>query len=341
MYDFLIVKGNEAHNIISQDFKKIINIVEKAYIAHYNGNTVNPNTYSLKFPKKPNVRINALPAYIGGNINLAGIKWVSSFPENIKQGIPRASAVLLLNDFDTGYPIACLESSIISAARTAASAVIGAFVLNNHEKHVNQITFIGNGVMAKYIFDFFIGDGWNFDQINLYDTNIIYSQNFMKYIQKRSTIKTVVHKNFGVSCVESDLVVLATTANKPYIYDKNVFKNNALILNISLRDICPEIIYNNINVVDDVQHCLNALTSTHLAYLKYGNHDFISATIGKLLVNKEKIIIKKQQLSIYSPFGMGMLDVAVGAYIYQTIRKADGGVLIKDFFMNTQSDNFD
>src|SRR5215213_3164021 len=101
-------------------------LVEATYRVHAEGDSVNPPSYFLRFPDRPTARIIALPASIGGSVRVDGLKWVSSFPENVASGIPRASAVLILNDHDTGYPIACLESSIISATRTAASAALAA-----------------------------------------------------------------------------------------------------------------------------------------------------------------------------------------------------------------------
>src|SRR6476660_8806094 len=101
-------------------------MVETTYRLHCAGDSVNPPSYFLRFPDRPSSRIIALPASIGGQVRVDGVKWISSFPSNVSVGVPRASAVLILNDHDTGYPFACLESSIVSATRTAASAALAA-----------------------------------------------------------------------------------------------------------------------------------------------------------------------------------------------------------------------
>ena len=104
----------------------MIDVVGRTYLLHHDRQSVNPDSYFLRFPTKPDARVIALPAYLGGDVDTIGIKWIASFPGNVQRGMPRASAVLLLNDYETGYPVACLEAAAISAARTAASAALAA-----------------------------------------------------------------------------------------------------------------------------------------------------------------------------------------------------------------------
>jgi len=65
-------------------------------------------------------RIIAMPAFVGGKVNLAGIKWIASFPENIDNGIPRAHAVVILNNAETGKPVSIINTALLSIIRTSA-----------------------------------------------------------------------------------------------------------------------------------------------------------------------------------------------------------------------------
>src|SRR5205814_4596495 len=131
---------------------------------------INPPSYFLRFPEKPDCRIIALPAYLGNGVGVAGLKWIASFPGNVQRGFPRASAVLVLNSCETGYPFAILESSILSAARTAASAALAAYWLNGQSRRAQSLGIVGNGFIARYVYDFLVDTGWTFKEVRLYDS---------------------------------------------------------------------------------------------------------------------------------------------------------------------------
>jgi ornithine cyclodeaminase len=326
---FAVITGETVHKIINSDYRKIVEITKEAYMAHGTGNTVNPNSYFLRFPEKPNARIIALPAYLGNGFNVAGIKWVASYPDNVQAGLPRASALLILNSYETGYPFACLEGSIISAARTAASAVLSAEWLN-HSKQVRNVGFVGNGFIARYVYRFFVGNGWEMPNVYLYDVNRMYAEKFRSIIQadRHQSIAVCDHiQDLITSC---DLTVFTTTATTPHISDMSLFLHNPIVLHISLRDLAAEILLQADNIVDDVDHVMNANTSPHLAEQMSGRRDFVNGTLYELMTGKCQLSGTKPR--IFSPFGLGVLDLAVGKYVYDVVTKQNEYSSISGFF---------
>src|ERR1700745_1951376 len=173
-----IIDGKTVFDIIRAHRDECIGIVRDAYLTHDQGKSVNPDSYFLQFPGKPDCRIIALPAYLGNNFDVAGLKWIASYPGNIQRGFPRASAVLILNSYETGYPFAILESSIISAARTAASAVLAAYWLNGKSRKGRTLGIVGTGFIARYVYDFLVDTGWEIDDVRLYDAAGAESEKF-------------------------------------------------------------------------------------------------------------------------------------------------------------------
>jgi N-[(2S)-2-amino-2-carboxyethyl]-L-glutamate dehydrogenase len=328
---FYVVPGSVINDLVSELQPKLTAIVAQAYLAHQAGHTVNPDSYFLRFPKDEKNRIIALPAAITDAEHspaVTGIKWIASYPGNIESGIPRASAVLILNDRLTGYPYALLEAAKISALRTAASATLAAFWLNGKETRANTVSFIGAGVIARNILDILYAEQWVFNKIYVHDTDSSSSRAFISHGATRNGMP--IKEATIETALSSDIVIFATNSGTPYVSGTDRFRSGQIILNISLRDIAPEIIHSSYNYFDDVEHCLKANTSPHLALQKYGNTDFVTGTLGQII--RGDISICEDKPKIFSPFGLGILDLALGNAIYELASERNLTLQIPGFF---------
>jgi N-[(2S)-2-amino-2-carboxyethyl]-L-glutamate dehydrogenase len=328
---FAVISGAQVQQALQGRESQIIALVEATYLLHADGDSVNPPSYFLTFPDRPSARIIALPASLGGQVRVDGLKWISSFPQNVAAGIPRASAVLILNDYDTGYPIACLESSIISATRTAASAAAAADWLSRGHSRPTRIGFFGVGLIARYIHTFLSRSGWSFDATGLYDVSAENAAGFRGYLARSKTASRItVHDSPEQLIRSSDLVVFATIAGEPHVTNPQWFDHHPLVLHVSLRDLAAEVLLASTNIVDDVEHCLRANTSPHLAEQLTGSRDFLAGTLGDVMAGR--LAIPPERPVVFSPFGLGVLDLAVGKYVYDELVSSGELHVIDGFF---------
>jgi ornithine cyclodeaminase/alanine dehydrogenase len=102
----------------------------------------------IEMPPKPGIHtrpdafIHAMPAYIP-SLQSAGMKWVSGYPDNQRKGLPYISGLLLLNDPETGIPIAIMDCTWITAKRTGAATALAAKYLARPESALVGIVACG------------------------------------------------------------------------------------------------------------------------------------------------------------------------------------------------------
>ncbi|MEU6263043.1 2,3-diaminopropionate biosynthesis protein SbnB [Saccharopolyspora shandongensis] len=328
---FSVVPGSQVRQVLHGDERQVTRVVEQAYRLHGAGRTVNPDSYFLRFPEDAASRIIALPASASGDVGVHGIKWISSFPANVPVGLPRASAVLVLNDPDTGFPFACLESSIISAARTAASAALAAVTISSRRgARARRVGFFGTGLIARYIHTYLRANGFEFDELGVHDRSPEYAESFRGYLARTESGVITVYEKPEELIRSADLVVFATTAGVPHVTDPAWFQHNPLVLHVSLRDLSPEVVLSACNVTDDVEHCLKANTSLHLTEQRTGNRDFIAGDMPALLDGRIDCPVDRPV--VFSPFGLGVLDLAVGKHVHGALAASGRLHTVPDFF---------
>jgi N-[(2S)-2-amino-2-carboxyethyl]-L-glutamate dehydrogenase len=333
----LILGGDDILSLLTDKESIIIQSVENAYRIHRTGDTSLPHSSFLTFPDNATDRIIALPAYLGGDVKCAGIKWVSSFPENIQHGVDRASAILILNSLETGRPKAIMEGSIVSAKRTAASAALAARTLCCKETSV--VGFIGCGVINFEIARFLRHTCPSVQTFLIFD--VVPDQAFgfrQRCIDTFPEIAVAVATDINSVLKGAALISFATTATTPHVQDLSACSPGSVVLNISLRDLSSAAVLANDNVVDDIDHVCRAKTSIHLAEQRVGNRGFVRCSLADILRGDGAPKAAEHNVSIFSPFGLGILDVALGELVYSEALSQGKGSICSSFFPTHNSE---
>jgi ornithine cyclodeaminase/alanine dehydrogenase-like protein (mu-crystallin family) len=132
--------SRESVEQVGLDMATIIQLLERAFQEKGAGRVEMPPKPGIH--TQPDAFIHAMPAYIPA-LRSAGIKWVSGYPENQKRGLPYITGLLILNDVDTGIPLAVMDCAWITAYRTAAATALAARYLARPDSQVASILACG------------------------------------------------------------------------------------------------------------------------------------------------------------------------------------------------------
>jgi N-[(2S)-2-amino-2-carboxyethyl]-L-glutamate dehydrogenase len=130
------------------------------------------------------------------------------------------------------------------------------------------------------------------------------------------------------------LVCFATTALQPHTDLSACRLGATVVLHLSLRDVQPEAILGCQNVVDDADHVCREGTSLYLAEQMTGNRGFIATSIGAILSAPESFHRDPGRIRVFSPFGLGILDLAVARFVWQAAKQRNLGLELHDFQPN-------
>ncbi|GAA0340064.1 2,3-diaminopropionate biosynthesis protein SbnB [Streptomyces blastmyceticus] len=326
----LIIGHREVRDILDGQEHRIMSLVSEAYRLHDEGRTALPHSVFLRFPDAPRDRIIGLPGYVGGDEPVAGMKWIASFPGNVARGLERASAAIALNSTTDGRPEAWVEASLISAKRTAASAALAAGLLVT-ESEPRGIALLGCGPINREVLRFTKARLPSLTEVTVFDLDPERAAAFAAEAQAMLPDATVTVAERAEDALGAHaLVALATTAGVPHM-GLSACRPGATVLHVSLRDLTVESVLGAQNVVDDADHVCRESTSLHLAEQATGGRDFVDAHIGALLRGTSDFRRDPARVAVFSPFGLGVLDLALTRWVRDEARSRELGVLVEGF----------
>jgi 2,3-diaminopropionate biosynthesis protein SbnB len=329
--ELLILKGHEVLSLLAGQEAELLQIVRRTYEAHARQEDSLPHSIFLRFPDNDKNRIIGLPAYLGNGFAVAGIKWISSFPGNHALGLDRASAAIVLNSTRTGRPEAILEGSIVSAKRTAASAALAAQFLHGNPEE-EDIGVVGCGLINFEVVKFLLTVFPRVQSLSLFDTNPEHGRQFQLKCRQRAEHLTIEIAEEARNILDRcSLISIATTAAQPHLTDLSMCRPGGTILHVSLRDLAPEVILACENVVDDIDHVCRAQTSLHLAEQLVGHRAFIKCTLADITMGNAQARSDPRATVVFSPFGLGVLDLAVSKYVMDLAIAQNRGTIIESF----------
>ena len=277
---------------------------------------------------RPQTYINAMPAYVGGEHDITGLKWVAGYPENRGKGLPVTWGIMVMNNSETGAVDAIMDARRITAIRTAAVAAVTAKYCKVQNTH--SMTIIGAGEQGRWnarllklvipeLRRIYIGD-INEEVIQGYLTKmrpLMPDVEFLPFFSNEDRQKAIDH---------SQILLTATQrGDKPLIYCEMLHKG---MLGIPLESTAWEgktyTRFADRFVCDDWN-----LVQTYLKDGKYTDglpEEY--HTLGDIINGKSPGRADESEFVIASSHGVALSDVAVGQMVLEKARKAGVGTLL-------------
>ena len=201
--DQLLYLSKEDVESVRLPMTEIIDAVERAFLLKGQG--------LVEMPPKPGIHpredafIHAMPAYIK-EMEAAGVKWVSGYPQNQSKGLPYISGLIILNDTETGIPRSVMDCTWITAMRTGAATAVAAKYMARPES--KTLGILGCGVQGRSNL-LALKECFSLDTVFAYDTNIDCVARFANEMSKSTGLQIEIASKPREAVTPCDLIVTA------------------------------------------------------------------------------------------------------------------------------------
>jgi len=259
----------------------------------------------------------AMPAALPG---CAGLKWVNVHPQNPSRGLPSVMAVLIYNDPETGYPLAIMDATEITAYRTGAAAAIASKYLARRSPHTLGV--IGAGYQA-YTQILAHAELFNPISISAFDISRAAVDRLGQSLPHFSIRSCSIQE-----AVASDIVCTLTPSRSPVVKREWVRPGthiNAVGADApGKEELDPSILKDAIVVIDDLtQASHSGEINVPIEKGLYSTSE-VHGTLAEVIAGKKKGRTDSKAITVFDSTGIAVEDLAVAKLLFEKAQQAGG-----------------
>ncbi len=300
--------------------KKSIELVEKVYAAHGHDEVLMPAKITLDTGEGNDWppyggSYNAMPAYIGGDVDISGIKWVWGFNDNRLKGIPYIGGVIILNEARTGEVLAIMDGSYITDIRTGASAGVAAKYLA--KKDAKVLAIIGAGVQGKMNARA-ICEEMPIEEIRVMDIRPEATAAYAAEMGPELGVKITPCTSNEEACQGADIIITVTIADEPLVM-MDWLKPGCTVLSLGSFQELDERIPLECGklVVDNWEQNAHRGELVKLVHAGKLSEEQVHAEMPEIVVGKKCGRENDEEIICACIIGMGSTDIGTAGVLYQ------------------------
>jgi len=292
----------------------VISVVEEAFRMCGEGRGKMPGKTYLSLERGD---FRAMPAALPG---CAGVKWVNVHPQNRSLGLPSIMAILIYSDPETGYPLAIMDATEMTAYRTGAAAAIASKYLARPDSHT--IGIIGAGFQAHTQI---LAHAELFDSIsmNVFDVSQAAVDKLISSLSQFSIRSCSIQK-----AVASDVVCTLTPSRSPIIKREWIMPGshiNAVGADApGKQELDPSILKEAVVVVDDIKQASGSGEINVPIQKGIYSVGEVYGTLAEVVAGTKKGRIDDRAVTVFDSTGIAVEDIAVARLLFEEAQRRGG-----------------
>lgn len=327
----LILSREDILSVFSM--KDAIEADKKAFVLHTQGKAVVPLRINIDTEARDG-QCMFMPAYVGGELNMAGVKMVSCFTGNAQKGLPVIPATMAIIDGTTGVVTAIIDGTTLTQIRTAAISGAAAELLSNPDSKIGAL--FGTGGQAAAQLEALM-TARELSEIRIYDTLQDRIKPFIernKELAERRSVKLIAARTPREAVTGADVITTVTISADP-VFNAEDIKSGCHITGVGSytpdkRELPCELLTRADKIFVDNREAVLTEAGDFIIPIKEGKFSAgrITGELGELILGKAKGRAAHNDVTVMKTVGFATLDVVAAAEIVKKAEEAGIGTVI-------------